>query len=106
MLGRVAAFLSLRLRLIMQTSTMTANTIVPRRVAPMIIPSIASLERPPEELELVEEPELVEELELVGKGRGVVLVAAPVKEGKAAEAVKPKGFVVGSEARVLPIAVM
>ena len=57
MVGRVAAFLSLRLRLIMQTSTMTANTIVPRRVAPMIIPSIASLERPLEELELVEELE-------------------------------------------------
>ena len=100
MLGRVAAFLFLRLRLIMQTITMTANTIVPRRAAPMIIPSIASLERPLEELELVGE------LEPVEKGRGVVFVAAAVDEGKAAEAVKPKGFVVGSEARVLPIAVM
>ena len=66
----------------------------------MIIPSIASLERPLEELELVKE------LELVEKGRGVVLVAASVNEGKVAEAVKSKGSVVGSEARVLPISVM
>lgn len=68
----------------------------------MIIPSIASLERPLEELELVKELEL----ELVEKGRGVVLVAASVNEGKVAEAMKSKGSVVDSEARVLPISVM
>ena len=61
----------------------------------MMIPFIASLDRPPPELEL----------ELVAKGRGVLLVGEPVFGARVTESVKPKGFVVESEARVLPIAV-
>ena len=85
---------------------MVANMSTPRTAPAAIIPSIATMDRPPR---------------VPGRGTtifvdvgaaagtvvgdvvripGVLLYAA-----REAEAVKPKGFVVGSEASVLPIAV-
>lgn len=76
------------------------------------MPSMAVAERPVlglEELKLVVSVPLGETLPVALGGMMLVALAEPVavaEAGRATEGVKTKGFVVGSEASVLPIAVM
>lgn len=63
------------------------------------IPSIAPLDRPPEE-----EDDVSENVSVL-LGPSPVVLAEAVFDGSATEAVKAKGLVVGLAARVLPIAV-
>lgn len=66
------------------------------------MPSIAASDRPPsEESSLLDEYDEV----LVGRFVPVVLDALDVSAAAVTAAVKPKGFVVGSDAKVLPMAV-
>ena len=90
----------------MQQKTVIANMETQRTAPAAIIPSNATMDIPPRVpgsgttmfVDVGAAAELV--VGIVVLMPGVLLYAA-----KEAEAVKPKGFVVGSEASVLPIAV-
>ena len=86
-----------------QQKTVVANMVTQRTAPAAMIPSNATRDRPPRVpgrgTTIFVAVGAAEE-EVVGRMPGILLYAA-----REAEAVKPKGFVVGSEASVLPIAV-